>query len=431
MIDKVIEVEEIPKSPQVGATFLIRGNGISNYTHGFFKYPCKYIPHVPRWFLNEYGDSKTKKHGVLDPFVGSGTTLVESSLLGYPSYGIDIDPLSCLLSKVKTTKFSKGDIELLKSIAEEFKIRLEKNAISESTVSRYKPNYTMLDYWFSQDAINNLSKIKYHIDYFYKKTNSKRIRNFLMIVFASIIRRASLAEEQSPKPYISKKIKKRVIKADKLFISVLDKYIKALTDFSDSTKLSSAKLIGYEARNINKNSIRNGQVHLAMTSPPYINAFDYVRSLKLENIWLDLVEENKLSDFYDKQVGTEKISSDRYNENYPATGYLSLDKKLREIYKIDKKRSYVVADFFESMKSNLGEIRKILIPGGFYCIVVGDSRIRNVEIPTSQYLIDIAKSLNYKLINNFSYIIRNRYLRIPRKGRGGFIPKDYIIVLKK
>jgi len=431
MVNKIIEIEEIPKKPQAGTTFLIRGNGMSDYTHGFFKYPCKYIPHIPRWFLNEYGNSDTEKFGILDPFVGSGTTLVESSLIGYPSYGIDIDPLSCLLSKVKTTKFNKKEIKLLEDVVKVFKERLRKDVISDSGILKYQPDYSMLDYWFSKDAIKNLSKIKYHIDYFYKKTKSKRIRDFLLIAFASIIRRASLAEEQSPKPYISKKIKKRVVEADKLFISVLEKYVKALKDFSEDTKISSAKLIGYEARNINKKSIKNGSVHLAMTSPPYINAFDYVRSLKLENIWLNLVKEDGLSDFYDKQVGTEKISSDRYNKEYPITGYLLLDDKLKKIYQIDKKRSYVVADFFLSMKRNLEEIRKALIPGGYYCIVVGNSQIRKVEIPTSQYLIDIAKSLNYKLINNFSYIIRNRYLRIPRQGRGGFIPKDYIIVFKK
>jgi len=431
MINKVIEVEEIPKGPQMGSTFLIRGNGVSDYTHGFFKYPCKYIPHIPRWFLNKYGNSKTEQFGVIDPFVGSGTTLVESSLVGYPSYGIDIDPLSCLLSKVKTTKLSKRDIKLLEDIKKTFKKKLKEDVVSESRLSKYQPNYSMLNYWFSKDAINNLSKIKYYIDYFYKKTKSKRIKDFLLIVLASIIRKASLAEEQSPKPYISKKIKKRVVKADELFISVLEKYIESLIKFSEVTKIPSAKIIGHEARNINKKSIKHGFVHLAMTSPPYINAFDYVRSLKLENIWLDLVEEDNLSDFYDKQVGTEKISSDRYNKRYPATGYKLLDEKLRKIYQVDKKRSYIVADFFLSMKRNLEEVRKILLPGGYYCIVVGDSRIRNIEIPTNQYLISIAKSLNYKLVNNFSYIIRNRYLRIPRQGRGGFIPKDYIIIFKK
>jgi hypothetical protein len=62
---------------------------------------------------------------------------------------------------------------------------------------------------------------------------------------------------------------------------------------------------------------------------------------------------------------------------------------------------------------------------------VGNSRIRGFEVDTASILLKIAKDVGYKKRVNFSYIIRNRYLRIPRSGRGGFIPKDYILVLEK
>ena len=93
------EYEEIPKNLKDGGTILIAGKGLSAHTHGIFKYPCKFIPHVPRWFLTKYGNDVTVEAGVLDPFSGSGTTLVEACLLGYPSYGVDIDSLSILVSK--------------------------------------------------------------------------------------------------------------------------------------------------------------------------------------------------------------------------------------------------------------------------------------------------------------------------------------------
>ena len=63
--------------------------------------------------------------------------------------------------------------------------------------------------------------------------------------------------------------------------------------------------------------------------------------------------------------------------------------------------------------------------------MVGDSTIRVVKIPTSRYIIEIAERNSFEKVEDFSYIIRNRYLRIPRQGRGGIIPKDYIIVLRK
>jgi len=425
------EINEIPKNPSRGATFLIKGNGLADFTHGIFKYPCKFIPHIPRWFLKKYSGIETNKYGVLDPFVGSGTTLVESSLLNLPSYGIDVDPFSCLLSKVKTSRFTNKEIEILRVAVQEFEKKLKNEQPSKNYLVKFIPQFDSLNYWFSQKAITDLATIKYFINYFYKKTNNKKIRNFLLATLASIIRKTSFADEQSPKPYISKKIKKKLPDTRSLFLNYLTKYFNAIEVFSKHTTISSAKVIGNDARNIDKKALRYGRVHLAITSPPYINAFDYVRSLRLENIWLDLIAEKDIPNLYDKQIGTEKILAKKYTKNKPEIGINILDNKLSKIYKHDKKRAYVVADFFEAMSKNLEEVYTTLIKNGYYCIIVGDSRIKGIHIPTSRVLIELAKDKGFKLVNDFSYIIRNRYLRIPRKGRGGLIIKDYVLVFKK
>jgi len=99
MKDEPIKVSEIPESVEFNTTFEIESKGITDFTHGFFKYPCKFIPHIPRWAIKKY----TKLNDiVLDPFAGSGTTLVESVLLGRNALGVDFDKLSQLLSKTKT-----------------------------------------------------------------------------------------------------------------------------------------------------------------------------------------------------------------------------------------------------------------------------------------------------------------------------------------
>lgn len=425
------EIDEIPKNPPRGATFLIKGDGLANFTHGIFKYPCKFIPHISRWFLKKYSNAKTKIYGVLDPFVGSGTTLVESSLLNLPSYGIDVDPFGCLLSKVKTTLFTNKEIETLRVVVQELGEKLKNKQPSKNHLTKFTPKFANLNYWFSQKAITDLATIKYFIDYFYKKTGNKKIRDFLLVALASIIRKVSFAEEQSPKPYISKKIKKKLPDTKSLFLDYLTKYFKSIVMFSRYTAIPSAKIIGNDARDIDKKALVGGRVHLAMTSPPYINAFDYVRSLRLENIWLDLITAKDIPSLYDKQIGTEKISAKKYAENKPEIGVEVLDDRLSKIYKRDKKRAYVVAEFFKAMSKNLEEVYATLIENGYYCIVVGDSRIKRILIPTSRIIIELAKDKDFKLVDDFSYIIRNRYLRIPRMGRGGFIAKDYVLVFKK
>jgi hypothetical protein len=425
--ERIIEVSDIPPKPKNGDTFLIKASGISSSTHGIFKYPCKFIPHIPRWFIKNYASESTKKYGVLDPFMGSGTTLVEASLLGYPSYGVDIDPLSKLLSNVKTTPLSSKEFSIINDFISNYQLSIKKPSQFKSKSNTYIPDKDLIAYWFSESNINDLALIRFLIHDNFNKFKNKKVKNFLEIVLASIIRKVSKADNQSPKPYISTKIKKdHVIVFDEFFKNLL-KYIDAVKDFSENHK-SEVKIIGFDARKIDNKSLVSGKISLAMTSPPYINAFDYVRSLKLENFWLDGFDKKKLDALYDHQIGSEKVKT--LNE-IPVYGLKELDEVLSKIYSLDKKRAWVTFKYFQAMKENLESVYGCLQTGGFYCVVVGNSRIRGFEVDTASILLKIAKDVGYKKRVNFSYIIRNRYLRIPRSGRGGFIPKDYILVLEK
>ena len=100
--EQIIEVETLPVSIKNGATYLIKQANPNSYTHGMFKYPCKFIPEIPRWGINKY---LPDRNGVVfDPFSGSGTTLLEANLNGINAYGTEIDDVAKLIIKVKTTK---------------------------------------------------------------------------------------------------------------------------------------------------------------------------------------------------------------------------------------------------------------------------------------------------------------------------------------
>lgn len=425
--ERIIEVHNIPTNPKNGDVFLINASGISNSTHGIFKYPCKFIPHVPRWFIKKYASKNTNKYGILDPFMGSGTTLVEASLLGYPSYGIDIDPLSKLLSSVKTTPLSSKEFFIINSFILNYKSKIKKPNQFKTEIKSYIPDKDLISYWFSESNINDLAFIRFLIHDNFDKFKNKKVKNFLEIVLVSIIRKVSKADNQSPKPYISTKIKKDSVVVFDEFLKKLFKYVDAVKDFSDNYK-STVKIIGFDARKINNKSLVNGKIGLAIASPPYINAFDYVRSLKLENFWLDGFNKQKLDDLYNHQIGSEKVKT--LNE-VPIYGLKELDAVLYKIFLLDKKRAWIVFKYFQAMKENLKSIYINLQSGGFYCVVVGNSKIRGFDIDTASILLKIAKDIGYKKRVVFSYIIRNRYLRIPRSGRGGIISRDYILVLEK
>lgn len=415
MKNKLLQVISIPKDVEKNTVLEITSRDVGYFTHSFFKYPCKFIPQVPRWAIEKY----TKENDlVLDCFAGSGTTLVESVLLNRNALGVDFDKLSQLLCLTKTKILSDKEILLIRKSLETI---FDKSSKSKFTL----PDLHNIEHWFSKETINELSILKLNID----KEKNTNIKNFLLVCFASIIKKVSNADENSPKPYVSSRfLKKKYIVKD-LFIKSVNNYLNSFDEYKDY-KLGNTKIISEDARKIKNKELKN-KIDLAVTSPPYINAFDYVRSLRLENAWLNYFGDTNISEIKKKQIGTESISVTVYKETIITTGIKSLDSILKKIYLIDKKRAYVVYNYFKDMQENIVAVRNLLKNNSHYIIVVGDSVIREVEVPTHKILIEIAEKNGFQLENVFSYIIKNRYLRIPRADRGGFIKYDWIIDLKK
>jgi site-specific DNA-methyltransferase (cytosine-N4-specific) len=87
----------------------------SYLTHGLHPYPAKYIPQIPNALIQEFS---TVGATVGDIFCGSGTTLVEALLLKRNAVGLDANPLACLISTAKTTRFGEGDRDALLALAQ-------------------------------------------------------------------------------------------------------------------------------------------------------------------------------------------------------------------------------------------------------------------------------------------------------------------------
>lgn len=411
----MISVENLPNLKNIhnNAVYEIVTNNVGYFTHSFFKYPAKFIPQIPSWAIDNFTNEGDI---VLDCFAGSGTTLVESSLKGRECLGVDFDEISKLLTKVKTTTLSKRDIQIIREVIKKFD--------RERYINRPLPKLKNLNHWFPKENIKTLNALYFYI---VELNESKKIKDFLMVCFISSIRKSSYSDEQSPKPYISTKYLKDPKESQKLFQNVVEKYIKKIDD-GDFKLHFKSKFIGSDARNFKKKEYYN-KVKLVCASPPYMNAFDYVRILRLENIWIRNLDDNNIIQHKKNQIGTEQIYAQEYNTP-PQKFYIEeLDNKIEELYIIDKKRAHVVYRYFKDMEQNLINIKKYLKEDGTYVLVVGDCEIRKIIFPVYKYLIEISKRNNYSNSIVFSYLIKNPYLRIPRKTRGGLIKYDRIIVL--
>ncbi len=178
------------------------------------------------------------------------------------------------------------------------------------------------------------------------------------------------------------------------------------------------------------NQHRIKKVDFIITSPPYINAQDYFRSYKFELWWLGLATPEEVKSLNRQAIGTENISGDNYNF-IPKSKNDLLNKILGKIWKINKKKVYIVHNYFENMRSIFTEAYKILKTRGHFCLITGNNTICGVQIPTYKILSHIAEDNGFKLTEICKDKIRNRALPPNRNHNGGIIKEEWITVFQK
>lgn len=420
MSDKII-VNNLPENVEEDAIYIINQSNPNSLTHNYFKYPCKFIPEIPKWAINTFLKKTEAKSSVLDPFAGSGTTLLETVISEMNGFGGEIDEVAKLIIKVKTTKLSDEELKAI----EDFTISINNDLIEDSYSDNeiILPQINNLEHWFQEDVLRKLGFIYYSIT----RIGNNNVKDFLLICMASIVKKVSNCDDISPKPYVSNKIKKIIPDVAKTFIDVVNRNIASMRELNEFN-LGKALIVG----DAKKLDIENESIDVAITSPPYINAFDYVRTLRLENLWLNMATEEELREKKKLYLGTESITVKKEQENLTI---LKKSKLLQdyyeEVFKTDPRRALIVKKFFEDMSENLAEVKRVLKNNSCYVIVIGNSRIRNVDIESWRILKDLALDLDYEYVTHFGYEIQNPYIRIPRGNKGGKISIDHILVIRK
>ncbi|MGK7925294.1 MAG: DNA methylase [Spirulina sp.] len=296
---------------------LDRKTPLKIYSLGF--QPAKSIPEIPRWFLQKYGsDSFT----ILEPFAGSGTTILESLRYGASVYWLDYNPYSRLICQVKTTKFDLVEVR-------EIGVQILEKAGDRKTAPE-TVQFSNRDFWFQQPVREGLEILKEYIN-----LASSTIQPLLWLAFAATVRKTSdmndgmiLAAKRSHVKDIPQRSREDTFQYFKFY---LDKTLEALGEWQYLFKNSfdnSIQLPLEDAKRIDGDF----QINAVVTSPPYINAIDYIWACKFELHWLGLVKNNKERlDLYSRELGTERIPKKEYLE-LGSMGLPILDCLIEEIY---------------------------------------------------------------------------------------------------
>jgi DNA modification methylase len=402
------------------------GKQVRYATHGIHRYPAKFIPQIPRFCIEAYSDVGDD---VLDPFMGSGTTLLESFILGRNSYGIDIHPLARLIAKVKTTPL---DPEPLSAMADNL---LSAIRCDESDNRSWIPEIPNREHWFRHSVLHELATIKKNL-WGIRKGDYK---DFFKICFSSIIRKVSNSDDDSLIPEVTS-FQKKLDEQGKTSYDALSRFENAvrskLTDAADLWRLAQEvsgrfgrvpriNIIGNDARDI---ALEDGSVDIAVTSPPYASAVNYVSVHKLEMYWLDLIRSTAELD--SRVVGTSRAYVSEYGSWEPSTRIPELERVLGELMQRDRKSAFIVHKYFDEMRKNLNDVNRVLSRRGRYCVVVGENSFRKVRIPTYRILSRIAEREGFEVEKTYVYDVINRHLDIPR-WNDSRIERDHILVLGK
>jgi DNA modification methylase len=348
--------------------------------HKVHPYPAMLHPFLVEYLLENYSE---KNSTVLDPFCGTGVTLLQSSKRGIASFGFDINPLALLIAKVKTAKYNNAKLN------KEF---LSLQELIKKNKNTDIPDIYNIDFWYKENAKYELGLIRYVL-----KNNNFEYKDFFLVCFGFIARNQSNTRNGEFKKYRMKDEKVQ------LFLpTVIEKFfehIKMMIDIFEehNNLISKPKLFLTNSEDIFPNSIN---FDLVVTSPPYGDSKTTVAYGQYSSFASDWIGELNPFGVVEYRVDNESLGKNGEVDTELLTSK-ELNKIYTEIQNIDSKRANDVLLFFNSLFKSLKNTVNNLNEGGTLCYVVGNRTVKGVQIPMDQ----ITASLLQQLGMNFKEIL--------------------------
>lgn len=398
--------------------------------HSFHRYYGKLIPAIPGYFIKEF----TKEGDlVFDPFSGSGTVAVEAKRLGRNFLGVEINPLSAEIARVKTYSLSPEKLE---------KINSELLEIIDSDLSDVgedeKPYIMNRDHWFKDFVQTDLIRIKRDINSYFESRSeySKEYKEFYLMVLSAIIKNVSNADIRHVFPGFSKRMH-QLENEGKIHTDVKASFKRAVKSRAKAYRIyenikAEAKIICADSAAADLSEY-NGKVDLIVTNPPYISSVRYIETLKLEMYWTQVIK----SQAEYNALSHEMIGNDRLKKaeclNTEHTPYDEINAVIDDMFLTDEKSAKIIGEFFNKTERVIAASSKLLKKNKFLVMKISDSKMKKKKIPTGEFLTLIAEHNGFRLKDVFLDEINNnsRSLTTARNTYSDIITHDYIIIWEK
>ncbi len=281
----------------------VNGNGPNRQStrysvHGLHEYKGKFNPQIAKAILNIFG--ARPKQRALDPFCGSGTSLVECAHLGVHALGADINPMAVYLANAKLAALSIRAEELRNTLRAAVAFaKAQKRSINAKGARE-----TYLASWFEPDMLQKVERMRVGIE-----SADHHMAPILLAIVSNLLRDYSLQEPQD--------LRVRRRKSPMPTLPFFDAVERAGNAFCDrlgdaqatmGTIATSARAVHTEAQNLRRHV--EGPFDLALTSPPYATALPYIDTQRLSLIWLGLAMPSKLLELEASLIGSREVRGD-------------------------------------------------------------------------------------------------------------------------
>lgn len=386
------------------------------YTHGIHTYPAMMIPQIARRLIYLYGKNAET---LLDPFCGSGTSLVEASLIPHikEAYGFDLNPLAFLISKVKTTQIRMDALDK------------ELSTIINSKEQGEIPKFKNIEFWFKSKVVEQLAIIKKAIN----KIEDNDVKDFFLVAFSETVRNVSNTRNGEFKLYrmSEEKLNKHNPYVVSEFEKIVLRNIKGMKDYLKVKQKTKTTPKNYSS--MNQLPLDDESIDLIVTSPPYGDsrttvAYGQFSRLALE--WLDYKDVASLDNHLLGGKATKELEV-KINSS-------TLKQIINKIAEIDNKRAREVLSFYEDFDKCVIQLNRVMAKNGYVCFVVGNRTVKGINIPTDKIMSEMFKARgNYKYIATHLRAIPNK--RMPSLNspsnkvgeKGTTMCNEFIFVLQK
>jgi len=410
----------------------------NEYARSILNYPAMMVPSVQEPIIKSLSEAFQGEVSLIDPFMGASNTLVTGMKYGLNVFGQDINPLSLLVSQVKTSFYS---LDELKSTENSLKL------MADSDCSTTKEIYiSNIDKWFKENIQIELSKLYRAI----KKEPSLKIRKFLWVTLAEVIRLTSNDRTSTFKLHIRSliDIQNRNLSAIEYFFTLLKRNIKDIHDFcsvltqnglieNHQYKKKAEVVWGNSINELNTKKIFD----LLITSPPYGDnhtTVTYGQFSFLPLQWIPIEDiDDKISFNYlrttseidSNSLGGKMINNFHEKEDELFCKSHTLKLLFESFNPEETKRARKIINFIHDLDKSIDIMLPKLRNGAFMVWTIGNRNVNKRIVRNDLILNELLLSKGIELITDLDRDILSK--RMPsRNNYSDTMSKEKILIFK-